>query len=49
MVRDRLTTDGQMDGKSDKIMLLEYNSIKTNKQEIAIIMNNFFINIKNLI
>ena len=40
---------GKVDSNSETIMLLENNSIKTNEQEIATIMNNFFTNIaKNL-
>ena len=40
---------GKGDSNSEKIMLLENNSIKTNEKEIAIIMNDYFINItKNL-
>ena len=40
---------GKADSNSEKIMLLENNSIKTNEKEIAIIMNDYFINFtKNL-
>ena len=40
---------GKADSNSEKIMLLENNSIKTNEKEIATIMNDYFINIsKNL-
>ena len=35
---------GKADSNSEKIMLLEINSIKTNEKEIAIIMNDYFIN-----
>ena len=37
---------GKGDSNSEKFMLLENNSIKTNEKEIATIMNNYFINIK---
>ena len=40
---------GKGDSNSEKIMLLENNSIKTNEKEIGTIMNDYFINItKNL-
>ena len=39
------TNQFQKFSNSKKIMLLENNLIKKNEEEIAAIMNNFFINI----